>query len=229
MVIAVSDEDAAEYKKLGAKKVVIAPNGIDGLYPNSNNSPTRAHLKEGAYIVTKKILFIGSAHPPNWIGFEKMVSLKLGFLPTYARIYIAGGVSDYLMKTINSHSIEDLTFWQRAIACGRVGEKKLNNLLTDTDVIILPITEGGGSNLKTAEAFIANKKIVATSYAMRAYEYLASMPNLFIADKPEDFRKAIVEALDAKFISRSTEEDKLVQKVLWENCLEHMMQEVAKL
>ena len=55
------------------------------------------------------------------------------------------------------------------------------------------------------------------------------MPNLFIADKPEDFRKAIVEALDAKFISRSTEEDKLVQKVLWENCLEHMMQEVAKL
>ena len=87
-----------------------------------------------------------------------MVSLKLGFLPTYARIYIAGGVSDYLMKTINSHSIEDLTFWQRAIACGRVSEKKLNNLLTDTDVIILPITEGGGSNLKTAEAFIANKK-----------------------------------------------------------------------
>jgi glycosyltransferase involved in cell wall biosynthesis len=229
LLVAVSEEDAAAHAKLGADNIVVAPNGVS--VPNKPvlDQFRSSMKKEGPYIVKKSILFIGSAHPPNWLGFEKMVTKKLGFLPVDTRIYIVGGVSEYFIRVISARSIEDVTFWQRAIACGRVSERKLSKLLQDADLIILPITEGGGSNLKTAEAFVANKKIVATSYALRSYDYLLDIPNLYIADTTKDFQQAILTALDTKFIERSDKDIKIISKVLWDNCLKDLISGVAVL
>lgn len=230
LVVAVSREDANEFKKLGAKprRIIVAPNGI--AEPRViHKSRSTGYFSQGQYLVSKKILFVGSAHPPNWFGFEKMVGKKLGFLPSDARIYLVGGISDYFSNSIRERSIEDITFWQRVIPCGRVSEKRLGELLGDCDVIILPIIEGGGSNLKTAEAFIADKRIVSTSYAMRSYEYLEKLPNLYIADTPEEFRRMILHALDAPFVKRSVEDKQLVKNVLWNSCLKDLTRGVKKL
>jgi glycosyltransferase involved in cell wall biosynthesis len=229
IVIAVSESDANEYKTMGAKRVVLAPNGISQPSAVRRNANKSAFPRESQYIVDRRILFVGSGHPPNWVGFEKMVGIKLGFLPPKSRIYLVGGISDHFVRVIKRRTTQDVTFWQRAIACGLVSEKRLTNLLSDCDLIILPITEGGGSNLKTAEAFVADKNIVATSYAMRTYEYLDKLPNLYIADTPQKFREAILKAISESHKERSNNERELVKRVLWDNCLNELIKQVSLL
>jgi glycosyltransferase involved in cell wall biosynthesis len=209
---------------LGAKNVVLAPNGI--AHNKSRALPNKiVKIKH----TEQSFIFIGSAHQPNWIGFEAMVGFALGFLPVTSKIYLIGGVSDHFVKTLSKRTIEHVTFWQRAVGYGRVSQSRLDKLIQGADVILLPITEGGGSNLKTAEAFAANKKIIATDYAMRSYEYLEHMPNLRVVSTPQAFRAAMISALDEPLRQRSSEEQVLVDRVYWENSLKELVKEASLL
>jgi hypothetical protein len=56
---------------------------------------------------------------------------------------------------------------------------------------LLPITQGEGSNLKTAEALLSGKPIVATSHSFRGYEEFQYLPHITIADDPREVKAAI--------------------------------------
>lgn len=230
LLIACTDSDAATYKNMGAKKVVLAPNGIA---PLRSNSQSKIYWQErfNKLDVKRLILFIGSAHPPNWTGFLTMLSKGLGFIPNDTRIILAGSISDYFDKTINLNGldIQDATFWLRAISVGRLSEERLGSLIKLSDLIILPITEGGGSNLKTAEAILANKKIVATSHALRSFEWFKTFPNVWISDDPKVFRQYIIEALNTPFIKRTKDQHLQAHKVEWKYSLEKMITAVQEL
>lgn len=230
LLVACTQSDLDAHKKMGAKRLVLAPNGVDVTIPTEvATNKWKGKFQRGG--IEKTVLFVGSAHPPNWFGFLDMVGKGLGFVPFDTRIVIAGSVSDIFSKEIvkDSVSIEDATFWLRAYSAGRLSEDDLSAIIGLSDVIILPITEGGGSNLKTAEAIIADKKVVATSHALRSFEWFQDFPNVWVADTKEQFQKAILEALEAPKTKRSAAQKSQAEKVLWANCMADLMKEASKL
>lgn len=230
LVVACTQGDLKAHEKLGARKIVLAQNGIDKSTTNAQSLNYWRNIFDKNNI-KKTVLFIGSAHPPNWTGFKDMVSLGLGFLPLDSRIVVVGSISDFFEREVdqNSLNMENATFWLRAISAGRVNEQFLGALIQLSNVILLPITEGGGSNLKTAEAILADKKVVATSYALRSFDWFKDFPNLWIADTASMFREHIIEALNTPHKPRTLEQNRLVKRVEWNNCLSEMLKQVENL
>lgn len=217
LVVAVSAEDLDYHKALGSKTGVVASNGIAAL-----KAPTTTALSKWKSFKKKNttesiVSFIGSSHPPNYTGYLKNVGDNSSFMPTRSKIVIAGGVSEYF-KT-NMPSEENEAFWHKVYAAGFLSEDDLSALIVLSEIILLPISSGGGSNLKTAEAIISGKKVVATSFAFRGYERYITLPNIYIADSPKDFKKAIITALETPYISRSESDVKRANEIEWQQCL----------
>ncbi|HYH74973.1 MAG TPA: glycosyltransferase [Candidatus Saccharimonadales bacterium] len=226
LVIACTDADRRYYEKHGAKRTVTARNGMARIKTTeaAKEAWRQQYAKQG---IAKTALFVGAAHPPNWVGFLEMIGTGMGFMPFDSRLVLAGGICDYFEQTINEpYNYFHLTFWQRVLAAGRPSDESLGALLMLADVIVLPITEGGGSNLKTAEAVLSGRPVVGTSHAFRSFEELKDLPNIYIADKPEAFRQAIVHAMQAPLQKRTAAQVDLAESVLWERCLMPAIEEV---
>ncbi len=229
LVIACTESDRKYYETHGAKKTVMARNGMAPI------KTTEEALEKWKQFfaergINKKAVFIGSAHPPNWVGFESMIGTGVGFMPFDSRILLVGGISDYFEQNFHQeYNPHHLTFWQRVIPCDRPDNDNLAAIIKLADVIILPMTEGGGSNLKTAEAVLSGRPVVGTSHAFRSFDELKHLPNVHIADKPDEFRKAIVTAMHEPINPRNAAQKKMADSVLWENCLSDAVKEVGKL
>lgn len=220
LVLAVSESDAAAHRHMGARKVVVAPNGIDKIAA----SPTaKKYWREfmNKNNIDKAAVFIGSGHPPNYTSFLKMIGDDSTFLPAQYKIIIAGGVSEYFKTVFDyAHREKHKEFWNSIIPVGILEEDLLSGLLEEIETIMLPIQSGGGSNLKTAEAVVADAKVVATSYAFRGFERCRNLANVYIEDAPDKFKHKLLEVLDAPKKQRAADEKEIASSVLWENCLE---------
>jgi hypothetical protein len=221
LVIAVSDADANEHRVMGAKKVVVIPNGTTPKKPSNKSISYWRNFKSEKNI-EHMLTFIGSAHPPNLKGFLEMIGDDTSFLPKSAKIVLAGGVSDYLRSAYKFAYPGRHTFWKNIVLLGRINEDKLAGLIHESEVILLPITSGGGSNLKTAEAILSGKKVVSTKFAFRSLEKYTELPNLHIADTPQQFRLNIIECLNTGYVKRTVAQKKMAQEVQWRYCLEPM-------
>jgi hypothetical protein len=230
LTVACTASDLEEHKKMGSRRTVLAANGVSELMTTQTAESYWKNMYESMGI-KQTAVFVGSAHPPNWAGFLRMIGKGLGFVPHTARIVAAGSISDFFDREISEDSldIQDVTFWKRAFSAGRLSEDKLRAIINVADVILLPITEGGGSNLKTAEAIIADKKVVATSHALRSFEWFRDFPNVWIADTPEEFKKSITKALAANRVDRTEKQQRQAESVLWENCLKKLIENVREL
>ena len=228
LTIAVSEQDMLAHQKMGSKKCIIAPNGIAKMSPSSVAVDYwKRYLNSRG--IEHVVTFVGSAHPPNWVGFLTTVGDRMGFLAPNTRLLLAGSVADYFDQNLRDGSPAHLTFWRRVIPVGRLSEDRLAGLISVSDVLILPITEGGGSNLKTAEAILSGLKVVATKYAFRSFEAYMSLPNIYIADSPEAFRQAIVSAINTPLKKRTESQQNLAEKVQWHFSLHNAVEEVKKL
>jgi glycosyltransferase involved in cell wall biosynthesis len=134
-------------------------------------------------------------HPPNGDGFIEMLGTALGYLPPDCEILVAGGVCELLEKSdlvtgplagVNAARLRLLE---------RQPDDDLAALIELSDVVLLPITSGGGSNLKTVEALLSGKPIVGSTYAFRAYEDFLGGAAVTVADEPVAFRTTVVRAL----------------------------------
>lgn len=230
LTVACTQNDLSAHKEMGANDLVLAPNGIQASIPKESEVKFWQYKFQeiGANNV---VLFVGSAHPPNWVGFFDMVGKGLGFLSNDTRIVIAGSICDYFEEHITPKSldVQDATFWQRAYSAGRLSQDSLDALIQTADVIILPITEGGGSNLKTAEAIIADKKIVATDHALRSFEWFRDFPNVWIANDRNTFQTAILEAVNTQKTERNTEQSTKAQDVDWDHTLAALVKKVGEI
>jgi len=225
--VAVSEKDATQLADLlDAKNIIVIANGMNQAKPEPYYIRKWKHYFR-ARDVQREILFVGSAHQPNMTGFMKMVGKKVGFLPKHARIVVVGGVSDLIKDSLRDEVVEDVCMPLRVELLGRRSEGDLNALLSLADTIILPITEGGGSNLKTAEALLSGKRIVATEHAFRGYDAYRTLPGIDITDSPQRFREFIernVESSDSLLLPRPETEG-----VLWEHILADLTERVEQL
>lgn len=103
-------------------------------------------------------------------------------------------------------------------------------IIENAHVIILPITQGGGgANLKTAEAIVSNKYVVATTTAMRGFEEFSNISGLYIKNDPTDFRNAIRICMDSPSNVIKEEEMAFRRKLLWESTLAPLADLVVQL
>lgn len=141
------------------------------------------------------IVFVGSCHLPNATGFWEMLYPGLTFLKPTEKILVIGGVGQILMQPKGAKNFEAVNASRLDIA-GTREKIELQAMVRASHIVILPITEGEGSNLKTAEALESGCYIVATTKAFRGYEASMRLPHVAIADTPVEFRKAIRDFLN---------------------------------
>lgn len=227
--IACTEYDAGTLKKLGAREVLVAPNGIRREVVNEREV-SKLRRRFDAMGVKKVILYVGSAHPPNLSGYADLVGGRLGFLDDDTKVVVVGGVADMIYDYAQRlPNYSKALYSDHVMFLGRVEEDTLTALLHLSTQIILPILDGSGSNLKTAEAILADKQVVATTKALRSYEEYVNLPNLLIADSSDDFIQSMSKLLHEKKKVRSASEQSLAQGVLWGNTLKSMTDKVAKL
>src|SRR5690606_28273039 len=93
-------------------------------------------------------LFCASAHPPNMTGFFNMLGGGFGSLKPDERLIVAGGAGPEIIKDNRLKPSSKLA--ERLVVTGLVSQSCLAGLIDGATSIILPITQGGGTNLKTA-------------------------------------------------------------------------------
>lgn len=217
--LVVTQVDANLFKQLCASATIITVN--NGINPPN---PTKKAISfwnkfYNENQINNKIVYVASDHPPNLHGLRTFID-GVGFLPYHDRIIVAGGLCNSLKRTIqDSIDLQIATLKTRMILTGVLSEELLQGLIATANAIILPITVGGGSNLKTAEAIISEKPIIASPQALRGYLQFIHFPNIYIADTAKEFQHKILEAINTSFIKKNHEEKKLASQVLWEMCL----------
>lgn len=190
MVIAVSAADAQVLERWrvpgqGAP-VVVAPNGC---WPPALDTGAPRPIAEDY------LMLAGSGHGPNAEGYWDVIGGIPGCIPPDGRLAVVGGVGDLLradprfrhFRKLNDHLVQ---------ITGRVEEDVLQALLTHAKGICLPIKSGGGTNLKTAEALLSLKPVIAMRPAFRGFEEAMSLGGVHVAETETEFR-AHVRALFA--------------------------------
>ena len=222
--LAVSPADSDALVKLGARRVVLAANGI-----NAWTAPAAALKAWRARLPLRKIaLFVGSAHPPNFDGFIRALGDALGMVPPDCRIVLVGGASDHLVTHYSKTRYSNLDL-SRLEPCGQVEADDLSALRDLASVFLLPIFEGGGSNIKTAEALFSGKPVIATSTSLRGYSGFETLPEVTVADTREEFRAAVKKAFAPGPSPTTFPDGGLRRQLLWDACLAQVAPAVRQL
>ncbi|WP_181183676.1 glycosyltransferase [Mesorhizobium sp. CU3] len=222
LVVAVSEQDAAYFRKLNPS-VVVAANGI---WPRA--TPVGLEHWASRLAGLRTALFVASGHPPNANGFLEMIAPDLGFLSPAERIVVVGGVAGqiegdprFLRNADVNNARIDLLGVQEA--------GTLSALIELADVVILPILEGGGTNIKTAEALYNRKQIVATPFAFRGYEHFKHWRSVRLADNPVDFQQLLVQVLRSERRDPLSADAAQLKGLLWTATLQDLSQLFAAL
>lgn len=217
LVIACTKSDAQTYEQWNREiKVPVLSNGMapraDGPLPN--------RILDGKYLV-----FVGSAHLPNLTGFLTCVLGEgLQYLPHRKQIAVAGGVAELLRNHKQFERRVDSNLG-RIELFPEPSDEKLRGLLGHAHGVLLPILGGGGSNLKTAEALLSGKWIIATPMAFRSFEHLINEPGIIIAETHEEFVSAIRKVMEKPSLNLNEAELKRRQSVTWDNILKDFILE----
>lgn len=221
--VCVSAKDAEWAASYADKPVIIAPNGVVDRIAGMEDIARANSITEGR----KFALYCASAHPPNMDGFFDMFGYGVGCFPPDTRMVVAGGAGH--------HILHDPKYAQAGgmhkvyVNAGEVSESVLRGLLATAHQIVLPITHGGGTNLKAAEAIWAGCHVVSTATAMRGFEQFISAEGITVADNPASFCAAIRDAFMRPRLRLSHTEREERQVVLWKSVLADLVRHVGEL
>lgn len=224
LTVACTEADARTLQAFGARRVVVAHNGIVERQANPR------HVRDWAWHFGERrfALFVGSAYPPNGAGFWEMMGPSLGFLAPDQCILAVGGVSDLLLQ------YDQYKRWSginesRLVRAGFQTEEALAALLALAQCVVLPITRGGGSNIKTAEAVHSGKPVIGTAKSFRGHERVLALPQVFATDDPVEFRRLVKASLDQALPAAGPDDRSLRDSVLWRNTLAHLPAEFRRI
>jgi hypothetical protein len=203
--------------------VVVAANGI---WPRA--TPIGLEHWASRFAGLRTALFVASGHPPNANGFLELTAPDLSFLSPAERIVVVGGVAGQIegdQRFLRGGGINNA----RIELLGVRDAGTLSALIELADVVILPILEGGGTNIKTAEALYNRKSIVATPFAFRGFEHFKHSRNVRLAENPADFQDLLVKALRSERYDPSRLDAAQLDRLLWTATLQHLPDQFAAL
>jgi hypothetical protein len=214
LTIACTADDGASLRAFGARRVAVAGNGI------VERAADAVHVANWSRRLGERrfALFVGSAYPPNADGFWEMFSPSLAFLAPDQRILGVGGVCGVVTAHPSYQTWEGINA-SRFVPEGPLSEQALGALTTLATCIVLPITKGGGSNIKTAEAVHTGKPVIGTTKSFRGYERVLSLPHVYRVDGPLRFRQLTRAALDGTLPPPGPDDRELRDSVLWRETL----------
>jgi glycosyltransferase involved in cell wall biosynthesis len=215
LVFTVSEEDAVEFRKLGAARVHVAENGVSTLW-RSTSGPITAYLPS----MTSYALFVSSAHPPNARGFIDLAEGASAHPLRDGELMICGRVGPMITATPRLQRTRHVL--DRSRILGWVDGRLLDALYAGSRVVILPKTNGGGSNLKTAEALASGRPIIATRSAFIGFERFMELPDVVITDEPDVFWRRVNDYLAGSF-QESKRTPEAMSGLLWRECLKPMV------
>jgi hypothetical protein len=162
------------------------------------------------------VLYIASAHEPNASGIPDLFSTMFEALRPLERLVVAGGVCHFFSEWFRTGGPVHLAR-ERMILLGEVTDFCRDGLIANAAGIVLPVREGGGSNLKTAEALYSRLPLVATSVAMRGYEMFRHADGVIVADDPTAFAAGMRKVMDGLVGKRPPAP--ALDELLWDNTL----------
>lgn len=181
LVLVVSQNDYDYFKgHIDAEKLILVKNGISENRYETRDSSVLKSLPENYFV------FVGSAHYPNASGFAEIFSKSLAFLPPDVSIVVIGGVSDILDYDFRYVQFKHLNDF-KVIKMKDISDACLNSIILNCNAVLLPVTEGGGTNLKTAEALFSNRPVISTDKSFIGYEDFKSSEGVYTANNPEEF------------------------------------------
>lgn len=214
-VIVVTDEDNQWIKSVKTGiQTISCPNGVRDI-SSSEIPESFACLSESKYAI-----YCASGHPPNLEGLIEMFKHGLSAIKPDERLVIVGGVCDAIRDDYRFEKIAN--FYKRTVLIGTVEQSLLDALISRAHAIILPIVSGGGSNLKTAEALVAKKWIVATDYSLRGMEKFKNARGIFLANAPSSFCRQLRTAMSCPPLK--IDHDELIQReeLKWSSTLRNL-------
>jgi len=210
LIFAVSNYDADYIRK-------IVPNKDVYLYKNGHNGIIEKKLKnkwkEKFKISKRNWIYIASWHTPNINGLYKLVTN--GLLDKDEKdisLWVFGSVGAGMKHEYNL----DIPINSSVKLIGPSSKEDIDSAITASTGIVLPIWEGGGSNLKTAQALLSDRKIVASDFAFRGFETFKKENDVYIDNSASNLVGFLVNLEDSeKMVKRSN----AINELKWENIL----------
>lgn len=221
-ICCVSENDLEWTHKHATVPTVLAANGV------KHREVTESGLRAASKISGNKkfALYCGSAHPPNITSFYEVFGRGVGCIAPNEHIVIAGGAGEAIKNDVRFAKTAGLR--NACVVAGLVSEECLQGLIETAHSIILPITQGGGTNLKTAEALWAGKHIVATPTAMRGFEQFSNATGVSVREDSPGFLAAVRDSLGSSVNVLTPDEKQERACVLWGNTLQPLVALISK-
>lgn len=214
LTLAVSESDRQVLQGYTAQPVVLAANGIAAWQASD---AALKHWKT-QLPAANFALFVGSAHPPNISGFFDMFGDALGFISPDSRLVVAGSVGPHLLTHPQFQRWLPLN-QSRLQVLGMVEDDALAAIKTLAHLFVLPITEGGGSNIKTAEALYSGAHVLGTPVSFRGFDGFLKLPGVHQQAQPADFRQAVARLLQTPSPVKEPASETHRQTLLWSHTL----------
>lgn len=162
--------DAALNKKIyGAEVCLCIPTSLEDKYCENQKKSDEA---------TKQLLFIGTMFGPNYDGIQWFVDNVMGKLSGYT-LTIVGKNFETKRKRLQRSNV---------IVVGTVDD--LEGFYYGNNIIVMPIFYGDGQKVKTAEAMMYGKTIIATDEALEGYE-IENVKGIFRCNTADEFIQTI--------------------------------------
>lgn len=222
-VVCCSKSDASFLKKYNNHCVLI-PNGADTpVVGNVHSTLEYARKTDNLIFKIPTFTFVSSYHEANWFGLHDLVINSLNKTPPQSPICIVliGGVSLFYKEWKKHNSLPKNV---SIIPIPNAHDDLKNMILLNSEAILLPITHGGGTNLKTAEAILSGTRVIATQIAFRGFESFLSYEAISVADDYYDFAHHVIQIAQRRNRSSSsmiktsnnTPNDQVLHSITWQ-------------
>jgi glycosyltransferase involved in cell wall biosynthesis len=158
-VLVTSEDDAARMRILhgvSARKVHVIPNGVDCTRIRPARPEERRESKAALGLSGKHVvLFCGAKHPPNRGAVETMLGWARAWRGREIHIVVVGSVGEWFSGVRDP----DVTI------TGTVAD--VRSYYRAADVMVNPVTAGGGTNVKQLEYLASGVASVTTKFGAR--------------------------------------------------------------
>jgi hypothetical protein len=158
-------DDAVQLNKVCEKNFIhVANGGFKRNKPNLTEREVLDFLGCESYS-----LFVASGHPPNIDGFIEGIGPDFGFMPKNTRIVLVGSSVGPIEEKIKTTIFYE-TYLKKGSAIPNASDEMLDNLYAYARTVVLPIFRGSGTSIKSVEALLSDKHLIATHFALRGID-----------------------------------------------------------